>query len=69
MTTNVCEYFSFKAEFADRFAVGTRLFGSSGGSKFDIFDAKGIKRFSNFDFSRCVKEGICKLFSFSLYTR
>jgi hypothetical protein len=69
MTTNVCEYFSFKAEFADRFAVGTRLFRSSGGSKFDVFNAKGIKRFSNFDFFRCIKEGVRKLFTFSLYKR
>src|SRR5436190_13832631 len=66
MTTDMRKDFGFETEFADCFAVGSRLFRSSGGRKFDVFDAKLIESFSDFDFFGGIKEGVCKLFSLPL---
>jgi len=67
MTPNVSEDFGFESEFADGFAVGAGLFGSSGGCKFDVFNTEFVKSFGDFDFFGRIKEGIGELFPFSLW--
>jgi len=66
MTPNVSEDFGFKTEFANGFAIGSRLLRGSRRRKFDIFNAKGIERFGNLNFFGGIEESVGKLFSLSL---